>query len=292
MTSKSKIASKAKSPGSPALSPKEESYTLTEPRIAALTAEANALGSALPAFPGRLAQRIRRSGEIRLAAERDAADLVRTPFHNAPPLTSLEITTQRDRIEFLRQSESKFQALRSSQKDAFTQFETLGSEAAAIRTRLLRTFDLRFTDDTNGKKRLSDIRKGEGDPDLVQDVSDILLLCDEQKVYLASCPRDEAADVAKLRELSPKLSHLLAAKGMSEEAQKARQFRDASYALVMKTETRLRAAASYWYDGTEKMKDYAAFVAPTKGSPADEAADAEAEGTSPAAPPKAGEAQP
>ena len=103
----------------------------------------------------------------------------------------------------------------------------------------------------------------------MQDVSDILLLCGEEKKYIDGCPRGEAADVVRLRELSPELSHLLAAKGMSEEAIKARQRRDAAYSLVMQTETRFRLAATYWYEGTEKVKDYAAFVAPPKGSAAD-----------------------
>ena len=245
-------------------------YSLTSERAAVLTTEAGALGDTLPAFPGRLAQRVRRSGEIRIAAERDAADLVRTPFHDAPMLTLAEIHAQRDRIEFLRDSESRFQALRSSQKDAFAEFELLGGEAAQIKVKLLRAFDLRFTESPKGRKRVSDIRKGDGDPDLVQDVSDILLLCDEYKEYIDGCPREEAADVVRLRELSPKLSHLLAAKGMGEEATKARKRRDGAYALVMATETRFRLAGAYWYEGTEKVKDYAAFVAPTKGSPADD----------------------
>jgi hypothetical protein len=244
-------------------------YSLTPERTAVLTAEAAALGDTLPAFPGRLAQRVRRSGEIRIAAERDAADLIRTPFHKAPMLTLAEIHAQRDRIEFLRDCESRFQALRSSQKDAFAEFETLGGEAAQIKTKLLRTFDLFFIEDPKGRKRVSDIRAGDGDPDLVQDVSDILLLAGEHKDYIDDCPRGEAADVASLRVLSPKLSHLLAAKGMSEEATKARKRRDASYALVMQTETRFRLAAAYWYEGTEKVKDYVAFVAPAKGSPGD-----------------------
>lgn len=245
-------------------------YTLTAERSAALTLEAIAAGAAVVTFPGRLAQRVRRSGEIRLAAERDADDLLRTPFHGAPPLTLEEIRGQRDRIEFLRISESRYQALRATQKQAFTEFETTAGEAAAIKTRLLRTFDLRFAADAKGRKRVSAIRDGDGDPDLVQDVSDILVLCDEHAGYLAECPRGEAADVTRLRELSPILSHLLAAKGMGEAAIKARRLRNGAYALVMQAEGRFRLAATYWYEGTEKMKDYAPFVVPAKGSGAEE----------------------
>lgn len=241
-------------------------YSLTPERAAVLSAEAAALGDSLPVFPGRLAQRVRRSGEIRIAAERDANDLILTPFNKAPKLTLAEIHAQRDRIEFLRECESRFQALRSGQKEAFAEFEKLGGEAATIKTRILRSFDLFFENDPKGAKRIGDIRKGDGDPDLVQDVSDVLLLCDEHKDYIDSCPRGEAADAARLRALSPQLSHLLAAKGMSEEATKARKRRDGAYALAMQTETRFRLAAAYWYEGTEKVKDYAAFVAPAKGS--------------------------
>jgi hypothetical protein len=109
------------------------------------------------------------------------------------------------------------------------------------------------------------------------DVSDILLLSDENKAYIDGCPRGEAVDVARLRVLSPQLSHLLAAKGMSEDATKARKRRDGAYALVVQTETRFRVAATYWYEGTEKVKDYAAFVAPAKGTPSDVAPDDGAE---------------
>ncbi len=258
-------------------------YSLTPERAEVLTAEAAALGDNLPVFPGRLAQRVRRSGEIRIAAERDADDLIRTPFNKAPKLTLAEIHAQRDRIEFLRESESRFQALRSSQKEAFADFEKLGGEAATIKTKILRSFDLFFENDPKGAKRIGDIRKGDGDPDLVQDVSDVLLLCDEHKDYIDSCPRGEAADGARLRVLSPQLSHLLAAKGMSEEATKARKRRDGAYALVMQTETRFRLGAAYWYEGTEKVKDYAAFVAPAKGTPGDVAPDDGADVAAPAA---------
>ncbi len=115
-------------------------YILPAERSAALTLEAAAAGAVVVSFPGRFAQRVRRSGEIRLAAERDADDLLRTPFHGAPPLTLAEIDGQRDRIEVLRISESRFQALRATQKQSFTELETTADEAAAIKTRLLRTF--------------------------------------------------------------------------------------------------------------------------------------------------------
>jgi hypothetical protein len=281
---KSKENTKAAAPPvSPAgTSATTATYSLTPERSAVLQAEAAALGNTLPAFPGRLAQRVRRSGEIRIAAERDAADLVRTPFHKVPPLTLEEIRAQRDRIEFLRDSESRFQAIRGSQKEAFTKFEELGGEAETIKIKLLRAFDLLYTNNPKGRNRVSDIRANEGDPDLVQDVSDILLLCGEEKEYIDSCPRGEAADVVRLRELSPQLSHYLAAKGMSEEAVKARRRRDAAYTLVMQTETRFRLAATYWYDGTEKVKDYAAFVAPAKGAPADDSVTDDGEAPEPA----------
>ena len=260
-------------------------YSLTPARSAALTAQALAL-PALATFPGRLAQRIRHFGEIRLAAERDAADLIKTPFHDEAPLTLAEIQGQRDQIEFLRLAESRFQALRGTQREAFVEFETRSAEALAIKIRLLRTFDVRFVKDPDGRKRVSAIRVGTGDPDLVQDVSDILLLCDEHAAYLATCPRGEAADVARLRVLSPLLSHLLAAKGMSEEAMAARRLRNGAYTLVAQTEGRIRAGAAYWYDGTEKMKEYAPFVAPTKASGAEDGAEGE-EGAKPVAPAEA-----
>ncbi|WP_437317452.1 hypothetical protein [Sorangium sp. So ce385] len=52
---------------------------------------------------------------------------------------------------------------------------------------------------------------------------------------------------------------MLADKTFSPEAQRARKLRDAAYTLVVHAERRLRAAAEYWYAGTDKMKDYAPF---------------------------------
>lgn len=50
------------------------------------------------------------------------------------------------------------------------------------------------------------------------------------------------------------------------------------------SERRIRAAADYWYAGTDKMKEYAAF--PTSGGTSSEEAPEE-EGPAPAEPPPA-----
>jgi hypothetical protein len=171
-----------------------------------------------------------------------------------------------NRIEFLRLTESRFQAIRSRQQSAVSNFDRLAEEAGRHKETLLRAFDLRFQDDLDGQKRLSAIRAGSGDADLVQDVSDLIVLCDEHAEYLASCPRGEAQAAARLSELSPELIELLAKKGMSEDAQRARRLRDAAYTLMIRTERRLRAAADYWYRGTDRMKDYAIFSAPAAAS--------------------------
>ncbi|XYI02178.1 hypothetical protein ACMHYB_21325 [Sorangium sp. So ce1128] len=52
---------------------------------------------------------------------------------------------------------------------------------------------------------------------------------------------------------------MLADKTLSPEAQRSRKLRAAAYTLVVRAEQRLRAAAEYWYAGTDKMKDYAPF---------------------------------
>ncbi|XYH95034.1 hypothetical protein ACMHYB_45645 [Sorangium sp. So ce1128] len=46
---------------------------------------------------------------------------------------------------------------------------------------------------------------------------------------------------------------------LSPEALRSRKLRDAAYTLVVNAERRLRAAAEYWYAGTDKMKGYAPF---------------------------------
>ncbi len=269
--------------------PDTSPYALTPQRHGQLIEEAAKLpDDALLLFPGRLDQRVVWASKIRLAAERDAAELVKTPFHGEPGLTHEEILAQRDQIELLRTAESRFQAARKGQESAIASFEKAAAEATEHKETLLRAFDLRFRNNPEGQKRLSEIRAGQGDADLVQDVSDLVLLASEEKAYLAKCPRGEAAAAERMRALSPQLAQLLAAKGMTEEAQQARRLRDAAYTLVMRTERRLRAAADYWYRGTDKAKDYAAFSTPTARS-ADEStpppADDDAAAAQPAAAP-------
>jgi hypothetical protein len=248
-----------------------EPYHLSPEREAELTQEAESLGDNLLLFPGNLARRVMWSSRIQRAAERDAEDLVKTPFPDEePPITHASIHGFRDQIEFLRSAQSRWRARQQSQEKASAHFEKHAEEAGRHKQLLLRFFDVRFKNSVDGQKRLSAIRAGSGDADLVQDVSDILLLCAEHAAAVQRGPRGEGAAATRLVELSPLLSRLLADKILSPEAQKARKSRDAAYTLVMTTERRLRGAAEYWYFGTDKMKDYAAFPVTSGAATADD----------------------
>ncbi|WP_129346326.1 ATPase [Sorangium cellulosum] len=255
-------------------------YALSPAREAELLREAEALGESTLHFPGKLARRVIWSSRIQLAAERDAADLVRTPFaEDEPRLTREEIHALRDKIELLRVMQSRWQAAQRRQERAAAAFEKPATEAAQHRQALLRFFDLRFKKSPEGQKRLAAIRAGSGDADLVQDVSDLLLLCSEHAEAIQTAPRGEAAAEARLRELSPLLARMLADKTLSLDAVRSRKLRDAAYTLVVHAERRLRAAAEYWYTGTDKVKDYAPFPV-SRGASAgaeEEEADADAE---------------
>jgi hypothetical protein len=244
-----------------------QAYSFTAARRKELEASAAALGDGLITFPGRLKERVRWSQRIATAALRDAGDLVRTPFSGEPPLTVAEIGAQRDRIELMRLTESEYQAARAGQAAASKEFAQLAEQVTADRDLVLRALDVRFRNDPRGQKRVSSIRSGAGEADLVQDVSDILVLAAEQAAFLATCPRGEAAAVERLRAASPELSRLLGAKTISEDGRKARRLRDGAYTLVTLSERRIRAAADYWYAGTDKMKEYAAFPASSGAVP-------------------------
>jgi len=156
---------------------------------------------------------------------------------------------------------------RAGQASANSQFSTLAAEATGHKEMLLRVLDLRFRKDPAGQKRVSQIRAGSGDADLVQDLSDLIVLIAPHMPHLDSCPRGEASAARRLVELSPQLAHLLGAKTITDEARAARQLRNGIYTLVLNTERRIRAAAEYWYGGTEKMKEYAPYVAPVGAAP-------------------------
>ena len=244
---------------------------LSEARRAEIEAEANALGEKILLFPGKLARRAAWSSKIVLAAERDAADLVRAPFPEPEPqLTHAEITAHGERIIFLRICQSQWRAVQLGQKQAHIDFDEAGAEASAHKNTLLRFFAFRYKYNAEGQKWLTDVRAGSGDADLVQDISDILERCGREEAAIAVAPRGEAEAAARLAVLLPELSRLLSVKALGDEALRARKLRDAAYTLVIKTERRIRDAAEYWYGGTEKTKDYAAFPASAGGSYASE----------------------
>ena len=254
-----------------------EDYRLTAEREAELLAEGRALGDDLQMFPGKTARRVIWYSRIQLAAERDAADLVKTPFpDDEPPLTLGEIHGMRDKIELFRITQSRWSAVFRTQHEAIVKFERVGEEAGRYRQTLLRFFDLGLRNDPEGQRRLSAIRQGRGDADLVQDVSDILVLCGAHAGAVATAPRGEAQAMARLIEMSPMLSRLLADKTLTPEAREARKVRDAAYTLVFRVERRIRAAAEYWYSGTDKLKPYAPFplTSSTGGEDEGEAGDA------------------
>lgn len=257
-----------------------DAYALSPEREAEILMEVAAIDGPPMRFPGRLDQRIRWSGRIRIVAERDAPELVQVPFHGEPALSLEEIQALRDKIELLRLTESRFQTLRVRSQSAVKAFAEAAAEASRHKETLLRAFDLRFRNDREGQQQLSNIRAGAGDAALVQCVSDLLVLAGEESDFLATCLRGECDAVARLRHLSPLLSHLIAAKGMSPEALKARLLRDGVFTLVTHTERRLRIAADYLYRGAAKARDYAAFTAPLLGRHDG----SEEEGVSPAVP--------
>ena len=163
---------------------------LTPERQAAIEAEAKALGDTLIFFPGKLARRVIWSGKIQLAAERDAADLIRTPFpEDEPQLTLEQIHAQRDHIEHLRLVQSRWRAMFVGQKQAATNFEVPAAEAGGHKETLLRFFTLRYKNNVDGQKWLTAVRAGTGDADLVQDVSDILERCRQTQAAIDAAPR-------------------------------------------------------------------------------------------------------
>jgi hypothetical protein len=281
------MATKTKEPQKRANAPSDvttagSETTLSPERHAELAALAQKLEGSLLIFPGRLNQRVQWSSRIRVAAERDAADLVKTPFHDEPMIAPEEILAQRDKIEFLRVSESRYQALRAGKEAADAEFDEIAPQASKDRELLLRALDLRFKNDLEGQRRVVKIREGAGDADLVQDISDVLVLCDENEDFLVKCPRGEEQAVARLKDVFPRMSHLLGAKMLSSSALEARKLRDGAYTMVMNSERRFRAAADYWYRGSEKAREYAAFVPPApEMDPHAAAAPAPADGRAP-----------
>lgn len=266
----------------PSVSP--EPLHLSSERRAQIEAEARALGDNVFLFPGKLARRAAWSAKIHAAAERDAKDLTRAPFpDDEGNITPDEITAHGEQIHYLRSTQSAWRAVQAGQKKAFADFDDAAEEAAAHKETLLRFFALRYKNNADGQRWITDVRAGSGDADLLQDVSDILVRCEKEKSAIKNAPRGEAHAAARLAALAPALSRLLAAKSLTAEARDARKLRDGVYTLVINTERRLRAAAEYWYAGTDRLKDYAAFPASPGGS-ADEGDEEDSIDTEPAAP--------
>lgn len=281
------IKTKKTNKAPPKASPKTNvapSKALTPAEERALMAEARALGGAAISFPGKAAMRFAWAEKIQHAASRDAADLVRTPFHGEPPMTHDEIRAQGKRIAFLRVAEARWQMYLANTRRANEDLAVPATEAAQHRATLLRFFGLRYRNNPEGRKWIAHVREGSGDADLVQDVTDILERCSLEAAAIAEAPRAEANAHARLEALLPALKELLSARSLSPEGQAARALRNGAYTLVARGEQRLRAAAEYWYGGTDKVKDYAAFSYASSTRKGDEADVPEEPMTNPAAP--------
>ena len=120
-----------------------------------------------------------------------------------------KITKIRLLIELLRELSAHYTDVQFDQPETRKAFIKLREEAEAMRYEILAAMDLAFADDDNLLYKLSKIREGNSVPDLVQDMSDIKVVYENNAALLDRINFDKSI-VERIPQVNSELSRLLA----------------------------------------------------------------------------------
>ncbi len=223
--------------------------------------------------PSYVEERIAWMKGVAATAWADREALVRVAL-NSGKLTVEEIRELAARVEHLNIIYLRWRDARTTGTAA-----TAGSEGArrisalrvdqrAIQRRLLAAFDVRFEGDRAGRALLSDIRKGSGDADILNDNVRILRLCnaEEHRAWLAEMPKGEAAAAKTLATLHAEFSKLLDSD--AHDPATLKDLLDRAWTLcAARFERVLKAGRYHVSDNPARKDDYAGFRPPKARKP-------------------------
>jgi hypothetical protein len=148
-------------------------------------------------------------------------------------------------IDALRHLASVYSEIRFDQPEMYKSFIKLREEAEFLRFEMLCALDLIAAEDENLKATIGRIREGGSNADLIQDLSDLLVICESNKALLDGIGFDMSI-LEKVQEVYPELSKLLAKATLDRsESPELRIDRDKAFGMLIKNLTTLNNYGKY-----------------------------------------------
>lgn len=154
----------------------------------------------------------------------------------------------------LREAESRWYKERFQLDDAQQQWDQRSPEAYALRDKLLRDMRFAFRRDEALLKRVAGIAEGNGNADMLQDLSDLASLGRDYTDALAKIGVD-AAELDRAVALADEMSHVLAEATRDRKLSgSARVIRDQAYTHLKQAVDEIRDTGQYafWNDGVRR----------------------------------------
>jgi len=185
------------------------------------------------------------------SATRDRKEL------EAASLDTVTIEELKVRTGVCRVAQSLLVSERNLKEDAQKEWDEKSPIAYELKGQLTHDCDFAFRKEPALLKRLNEIREGDGHADMIQDLSDLSVLCEKNWSYL------EAINVPRKRvqqagDMADEMGGLLAMANREDGADAiAKEFRDKAYTYLKVVVDEVRDFGKYvfWKD-KEKLKDY------------------------------------
>lgn len=218
--------------------------------------------------PAWVTQRLGWFREIQRAGRAHAVELAKVPMPPEPRLTAAEIDALDAKIQRLEVLVAALRAARSTPPAEDEELARLRGEIRGLQRVLLAGLAHIYRDDRAKRRRITEIRRGDGDADLLQDSRDILELCAQVGAALAELTHDEAAKAERLAEATARFRALVGSPAASASASSAPDLGDLRrrvYTLAARGVARIRAAARYQFPaGDPRRAAFPAFRPPRR----------------------------
>ncbi len=147
------------------------------------------------------------------------------------------------RLEALASAEALWRLERGYGRNEETR--TVIDDATALREDVLAAADLALRKSAEGQRRLSQIREGEGLPDLVADLTDLAVLVGHASARFEAIRYPVSDKAAELTRMATALQATLANEDAGKTLGTAKELRDRVYTLALEPLTDLRAHATF-----------------------------------------------
>jgi hypothetical protein len=192
----------------------------------------------------------------------ESEDLFHWTLEDLPLLINIGLSEEKRlglnvRTGACRETQSLWNKDRRTTKEAEKQWLTISPLAYDLRDEMIHKFRFAFRNDPKILGRVSDIAKGTGHPDMIQDLNDLAVLGKKYENLLTPIAFDLTL-LDRAAETSANCADVLAiANGSKQKGNEARVLRDQAYTYLKQSVDEFRAAGKYlFWKNEQRLKGY------------------------------------